>query len=165
MADADGADKLRFLFDLFDFNEVQTISLLELEFMIQNCLMATSKIYGLGLDIPDAEIQKLVLMDFQEGSRVSLAELLQWCKNTEVVQQYFIKLHMDNDSIVPLRDEKGGKEMAKKFDVQTDQIVESKAKPGEDFEADGKYNQRPFVAKSAAELVLNKRAENFRAWL
>jgi hypothetical protein len=33
-ADAKADDKIRFLFDLFDFNEIQTVSLLDLEFMI-----------------------------------------------------------------------------------------------------------------------------------
>ena len=33
-SDAKADDKIRFLFDLFDFNEIQTVSLLDLEFMI-----------------------------------------------------------------------------------------------------------------------------------
>ena len=41
-------DKLRFLFDLYDFGSVQTISLMDLEMMITSLLIASSKIYGLG---------------------------------------------------------------------------------------------------------------------
>ena len=33
-ADSKAEDKIRFLFDLFDFNEIQTISLMDLEFAI-----------------------------------------------------------------------------------------------------------------------------------
>jgi hypothetical protein len=41
-------DKLRFLFDLYDFGSCQTISLMDLEMMITSLLIASSKIYGLG---------------------------------------------------------------------------------------------------------------------
>jgi Ca2+-binding EF-hand superfamily protein len=33
-SDSKAEDKIRFLFDLFDFNEVQNISLMDMEFMI-----------------------------------------------------------------------------------------------------------------------------------
>ena len=33
-ADAKAEDKIRFLFDLFDFNEIMNISLMDLEFLI-----------------------------------------------------------------------------------------------------------------------------------
>lgn len=46
-SDAKAEDKIRFLFDLFDFNEIQTISLLDLEFMIMSVLTATKKIFAL----------------------------------------------------------------------------------------------------------------------
>ena len=47
-SDSKAEDKIRFLFDLFDFNEIQSISLMDLEFMIQSILISTSKIFGLG---------------------------------------------------------------------------------------------------------------------
>ena len=47
-ADAHTDDKLRFMFDLYDFGSVQTISLMDLELMINSVLIASSKIYGLG---------------------------------------------------------------------------------------------------------------------
>ena len=47
-SDSKAEDKIRFLFDLFDFNEIQSISLMDLEFMLFSVLIATSKIYGLG---------------------------------------------------------------------------------------------------------------------
>lgn len=51
------ADKIRFLFELFDFNEMQTISLLDLEFMIYSILSSTKKIFDLKeQEISDADI-------------------------------------------------------------------------------------------------------------
>ena len=47
-SDSNAEDKVRFLFDLYDFNEIQSISLLDLELICHNAIIATSKMYGLG---------------------------------------------------------------------------------------------------------------------
>ena len=36
-ADSKAEEKIRFLFDLFDFNEIQSISIMDLEYMILGC--------------------------------------------------------------------------------------------------------------------------------
>lgn len=66
-SDARAEDKIRFIFDLFDFNEIQCISLMDLEFMIQSVLIASSKIFNFGQDLSDQEITDLVHRNFQEG--------------------------------------------------------------------------------------------------
>ena len=40
-------DKIRFLFDLFDFNELESLSLVDIEFMVYTCVSATYKIYSI----------------------------------------------------------------------------------------------------------------------
>lgn len=52
-SDSRAEDKVRFLFDLFDFNEIQNISLMDMEFMLQSIMIATSKIFRLGQDLSD----------------------------------------------------------------------------------------------------------------
>ena len=59
-ADAHTDDKLRFLFDLYDFGSTQTISLMDLELMINSLLIATSKIYGLGQDVQMTDLIPLI---------------------------------------------------------------------------------------------------------
>ena len=59
-SDSKAEDKIRFLFDLFDFNEIQSISLMDLEFMLWSVLQATSKIYGLGEDVRTHELQAMI---------------------------------------------------------------------------------------------------------
>ena len=63
-------EKIRFLFDIFDYNDIQTISYLDLQFMIQNIVVSTSKFYG-GGEIQDHEILNLILQNFQEGARIN----------------------------------------------------------------------------------------------
>jgi len=50
-ADAKIDDKIRFLFDLFDLNELDSLSSIDFEFMIYSCLNATFKIYSINNDI------------------------------------------------------------------------------------------------------------------
>ena len=47
-SDSKSDDKIKFLFEIFDFNESATISILDLEFLISCVLKATSKIFNLG---------------------------------------------------------------------------------------------------------------------
>ena len=76
---AKAEDKVRFLFDLFDFNEMQTVSLLDLEFMIQSILSSTKKIFDLKQqEISDIDILQIVRRNFSEGTRLTLPQLMVW---------------------------------------------------------------------------------------
>jgi len=46
-SDSQFDEKIKFLFDLFDFNELGHISFIDLEFMIICCANSTLKIYGI----------------------------------------------------------------------------------------------------------------------
>lgn len=71
-ADSRADDKLRFLFDLFDFNEIQSLSVMDLEFALQCIVMSTSKIFGIGQDLNEGEITALVRNSFVDGVRITL---------------------------------------------------------------------------------------------
>ena len=71
-ADSKAEDKIRFIFDLFDFNQMQTVSVIDLEFAIMCILMSTSKIFNIGSDVDETEITALIRSSFQEGIRVTL---------------------------------------------------------------------------------------------
>lgn len=49
-------DKVRFLFDLFDFNELESLSATDIEFMIYCCMSATFKIYSISSEINNEEL-------------------------------------------------------------------------------------------------------------
>ena len=64
------------IFDLFDFNEIQTISVMDLEFLVQCCLVSSCKMYNIGEDVPEIEISELVAEAFPEDHRVTINQLL-----------------------------------------------------------------------------------------
>lgn len=99
-SDSKAEEKIRFLFDLFDFNEIQSVSLMDLEFLIQSVLVASSKMFNLGQEISDLEIAQLVRKNFQEGARITLPQLLVWCSKTSEVQLYFTKFRLDGPNMI-----------------------------------------------------------------
>lgn len=154
-ADARAEDKVRSLFDLFDFNEVQSISTMDLEFLLQSVLVSTAKIFNLGQDISASELSELIGRTFQEGARLSLPQLLAWCSRTEEVQGYLAKFSLEGLQAVPLPETK-----------------ESKKPEASDLDCgfppgSGSSDSRKvaFISQPAAMLVDNKRQMNFRAWL
>ena len=93
-SDAAAEEKIRFLFDLYDFNEMQSLSLMELEFMLSSVLDATKKIFALTVDFSDAEIVQLVRKNFSEGERIPCADLLVWSAKNEEIRSYFAKFKL-----------------------------------------------------------------------
>jgi microtubule-associated protein-like 5 len=77
------------LFDLFDFNEIQTLSLMDLEFCVQCVLVSTGKIFGVAEDVSDMDVANLLRSTFPEGSRVNLNQVLTWAARSEEVSNYF----------------------------------------------------------------------------
>ena len=53
-------EKIRFLFDLFDFNDLNSLSNTDIEFMINSCLTSTFRICNSYLEVDQDEIYKLV---------------------------------------------------------------------------------------------------------
>jgi len=64
------------LFDIFDFNELYSISVIDLEFMIHSCLSSTFKIYSIGEEINEEEISEFVMETFIEDTRLNISQLL-----------------------------------------------------------------------------------------
>lgn len=88
-ADARTEDKIRFLFDLFDFNEVQSISRTDLEFLLHCALSAALKLHGIADSVGDLEINQLIMRNFPAQLRISHRELLSFCSNSEDVTEFF----------------------------------------------------------------------------
>ena len=112
-SDSEAEDKIRcksltsydvvVLFDIFDFNEMLTLSTLDLEFAIQSLVMSTSKIFNIGADLNEEEIFDLVHESFNEGIRLNLAMVLRWCSCNSVVFQFFEVFRMIGAQHVRIR--------------------------------------------------------------
>jgi len=61
---------------LFDFNELHSISGVDLEFLIHSCLSSTFKIYSIGEEINEEEISEFVSETFIEDVRINISQLL-----------------------------------------------------------------------------------------
>lgn len=66
-AESNFEEKARFLFDLFDFNELNSLSLIDLEFMIISCANATFKILQITAEVNDEEITEFLNNFFAES--------------------------------------------------------------------------------------------------
>jgi hypothetical protein len=55
-SDSKFEDKIRFLFDVLDLNELNSLAPIDLEFMIYSCLSSTFKIFGIKQEVNVEEI-------------------------------------------------------------------------------------------------------------
>jgi len=66
-------DNILVLFDLFDFNMLNSISITDLEFMINSCINSTFKIYTLPIsEVDNVEINNLVNTSFDLEKRITV---------------------------------------------------------------------------------------------
>ena len=91
------------IFDLFDFNQIQTISVIDLEFCIQCVLVSTSKIFDFGGDIQDTEITAFVRTSFQDGVRLTLPQVLKWSAISEEVRTFFMMFRMQGPQMMSVK--------------------------------------------------------------
>lgn len=82
-------EKVNFLFHLFDFNEVGYLSLTELEFMLDCCLLSIFKIYSVRNDIERDEVGDFIFNNFSEETNISKKRLFTWCCKCNEIQTFF----------------------------------------------------------------------------
>ena len=81
-ADSKFEEKARFLFDLFDFNEMNSLSLLDLEFLILSCANASFKLMQVNAEVNEEEISQFLNNYFAEDTRINISQMLKWCVKT-----------------------------------------------------------------------------------
>ena len=64
------------IFDLFDFNELNNLSFVEIEFMINSCLNSTFKLYNIKQDLNGDIINAFLKESFNEEDRVNISQLI-----------------------------------------------------------------------------------------
>lgn len=69
---------IKVLFDLFDFNELNSLSLVDLEFTFISCCNATYKIYSLNAEVNEEEISKFLNNYFTDESRINISQMLKY---------------------------------------------------------------------------------------
>ena len=82
-------DKIRFLFDLFDLNELSSLAPMDIEFMIYSCISSTFKIFGVKHEVNVDEIARFVQENFAENLRVNIMQLIDFSHQNGEVQKFF----------------------------------------------------------------------------
>jgi hypothetical protein len=91
------------LFDIFDLNEAQSISTMDLEFAIQCVVMSTSKIFNIGADLDEREITTLVRQYFNEGIRITLPMVLKWASLNPECLLFFSLFKMYSPDMIEVK--------------------------------------------------------------
>jgi len=89
-ADSKFEDKVRFLFDLFDFNELGSITPLDIEFMLYSIVVSTFKVFSISSEgVNDEEVAQFILAQFKDDSRVNITQLLKWTSSSQEINDFF----------------------------------------------------------------------------
>jgi len=86
-SDSKFEDKIRFLFDLFDFNELNSLSIVDLQFMLYFCLTSTFKLYNIKQELNEEAISLFLSDSFSEDNRINISQLV----------KYFILIEFSNE--------------------------------------------------------------------
>ena len=64
------------LFDLFDFNELNSLSLIDVEYMLTCCIASTFKIHSISTEVNQEELSKFVTDSFTDDARINISQLI-----------------------------------------------------------------------------------------
>lgn len=64
------------LFDIFDFNEVEVLSAVDIEFLLYSCISASYKVFSIVSDIDTQELANFVLNKFENPHKITVADLI-----------------------------------------------------------------------------------------
>lgn len=95
-ADAKAEDKIRcketpntVLFEIFDFNELNSLSMFEIEYMIHCVLVSSFKIYSITKSINQEELSLFIDSHFFEDARINISQLIKWACQSREIADYF----------------------------------------------------------------------------
>lgn len=83
------SDKVSFLFELFDFNDLKSLAKTDIEFLFISCCTAVQKIYQIKGISDDGFVEDFVKDEFPSEERVNISEMLKWARKSEAVAHFF----------------------------------------------------------------------------
>ena len=92
------------LFDLFDFNELESLSPVDIEFMIYSCMSATFKIYSISTELNNDELSNFSLKYFGSDNRLTVVELIKFIlKFKDYIGALNLRVKLTSSSILSVR--------------------------------------------------------------
>ena len=93
-------DKIRFLFEIFDLNEVNTIGAVDVEFMIYSVLSSTYKIYEIKNEIDVEDISKFIQnSELIKIKSIKISNLINFAKQNNIIQEFILLIQRKNPDI------------------------------------------------------------------
>ena len=95
------------MFDLYDFNELNSLSFIDLEFMFISVCNSTYKIFLLNASANEEEISKFLNSHFSEDARINISQmlkyfyfflyfdLLRWSTKIDEIREFFSIIQKD----------------------------------------------------------------------
>jgi hypothetical protein len=117
-------------------------------------LVSTGKIYGVAEDVSDLDVTNMMRQTFPEGARINLNQVLRWCSQSDDVMNFFKVFRMEGPEYITHKPLK-----------ESEYIIFDKHNYDKNARFPPRENLKPFVPKSASQLINNKRSINFRSWL
>ncbi len=78
------------IFELFDFNEIESLSVTDLEYMLECCIISSCKLHSLPLTVFNSvELAKYISGAFDPDRRVTFPQLIKWCSTDVSVGTFF----------------------------------------------------------------------------
>jgi hypothetical protein len=90
-ADATLDQKTRFIFEMFDFNDLRSLSLIDIEFVLNCCVCSMLRIFRCDPElVPEQEkISNLVSQNFVSGERVTVSGFVKFCQENSTILDFF----------------------------------------------------------------------------
>ena len=93
-ADAKLNDKVRFLFEVFDLNEVDYLQAIEIQFMVYSVVTSVFKIFGIKRDVNVDEVEAAVNAYFKDPNEpIKVMSLIRFVTESPPAQEFFELIH------------------------------------------------------------------------
>ncbi len=86
---------MRFIFDLFDLNELNSLSLVDIQYMIKCCVESSIRISGSHNEVIHDDIYKFVTKSLKKDNRVNISQLIKFCCNSAEVNEFLTIIKRD----------------------------------------------------------------------
>jgi Ca2+-binding EF-hand superfamily protein len=98
-SDSKFEDKIRCLFDFFDFNDLNSLAFTDILLMLSSCIKSIYKIHGITTELNQEDLQKFVVENFADDARVNISQLIKWCCQNTDIQDFFMTIKKEKPEI------------------------------------------------------------------
>lgn len=81
-------DKVEFIFTLFDFNALRSLSLTDLEFLAITCVAVARKLLGVKSGVCEEDVILFVNQEFEMHQRVNISQMKSWAAKSQEVAKF-----------------------------------------------------------------------------